>query len=138
MNYGAPLSLFWKLLAEVFIYANLIAFPAHYLLPPIFPLVATRSETVKWVVLVSALTLLSGAALFAGFADALAAFFVRVAHYIITVNSDWNRSRPGKSSLWDHIFSYFFNGHIHLRVFSRLYVVLRQLDFNIRVKPVVV
>ncbi len=60
MNYGAPLSLFWKLLAEVFIYTNLIAYPAHYLLPAVFPCVATRSEAVKWVVLIAALTLLSG------------------------------------------------------------------------------
>lgn len=60
-NYNAPLSSYWKVLAEVFIYTTLICFPAHWLLPAIFPFVAERSEAVKWLVLVAALTLLSGA-----------------------------------------------------------------------------
>ena len=56
----------WVLLAEVFVYANCIAFPAHAIMPRLFPCVAERNAFLQWTVFVAALTVISSAGAVAG------------------------------------------------------------------------
>jgi two-component system sensor histidine kinase AlgZ len=52
---------FYKILMEVFVFSNLIAFPAHLVLPRVFPRVARRPPAIQWAVFVATLTGLSAA-----------------------------------------------------------------------------
>ncbi len=56
-----PFAELGQTLAEVWIYVFLIATPAHWVLPNLYPLIANRGPAVKWMVLVAVLMAISAA-----------------------------------------------------------------------------
>jgi LytS/YehU family sensor histidine kinase len=58
---GTPLDELGRTIAVTWIYAILIATPAHWALPHFYPFIADRRPVVKWAVLVAVLTLISAA-----------------------------------------------------------------------------
>src|SRR5258706_6867365 len=58
---GTPLDELGPTLAEVWIYVILIATPAHWVLPHLYPLIVGRGSVVKWIVFVAVLAAISAA-----------------------------------------------------------------------------
>jgi len=59
LDSNATFGNFGRLLAEVFVYANFISFPAHWVLPRVFRIVAHRRSAVQWIVFAPALTVVT-------------------------------------------------------------------------------
>jgi sensor histidine kinase YesM len=58
---GVPFDKLGPPLAGVWLYVIVIATPAHWVLPRLYPLIANRGPSTRWLVLVAVLTVISGA-----------------------------------------------------------------------------